>query len=154
MAQTWENPNPRSYFAASKGRAVIDPIWRHAAMLVVRLYPRVTLDVFIDDYHQSAQGTPREARKLIVAAGRNFTEEAQKHLRVRFADKKTAIVSSHQKLALSVALQLGSQKEAVKTQTVGLGVDVSAGKSRTVTSAQGRRRGYTNFPRGKPGCKR
>ena len=44
---------------------------------VVRLHPRVTLDVFIDDSHQSAQGTPREARKLIVAAGRTFTEEAQ-----------------------------------------------------------------------------
>ena len=31
MAQTWENLNPRSYFAASKGRAVTDPIWRDAA---------------------------------------------------------------------------------------------------------------------------
>ena len=39
-----------------------------------------------------------------MAAGRTFTEEAQKHLRVRFADQKTAIVSSHQKLALSVWL--------------------------------------------------
>ena len=65
-----------------------------ACILVFRL---------IDDSHQSAQGTPREARKLIVAAGRTFTEEAQKHLRVRYADQKTAIVSSHQKLALSVA---------------------------------------------------
>ena len=62
---------------------------------VVRLHPRVSLDFFIDDSHQSAQGTPREARRLIVAAGRTFTEKAQKHLRVRFADKKTAIVSSH-----------------------------------------------------------
>ena len=26
----WENLNPRPYFAASKGRAVTDPIWRHA----------------------------------------------------------------------------------------------------------------------------
>ena len=67
-----------------------------------------------------------------MAAGRTFTEEAQKHLRVRFADEKTAIVSSHQKLALSVARQLGLQKEAA--QTVGLGVDVSAGETRTVTS--------------------
>ena len=33
---------------------------------VVRLHPRVSLDVFIDDSHQSAQGTPREARKLVV----------------------------------------------------------------------------------------
>ena len=107
---------------------------------VVRLHPRVSLDVFIDDSHQSAQGTPREARKLIVAAGRTFTEEAQKHLRVRFADQKTAIVSSHQKLALSVARQLGLQKEAVQTQTVGLGVDVSAGKTRTVTSARRKKR--------------
>ena len=31
MAQTWENLNPRSHSAASKGRAVTDPIWRHAA---------------------------------------------------------------------------------------------------------------------------
>ena len=61
---------------------------------VVRLHPRVSFDVFIDDSLQSAQGTPREARRLVVAAGRTFTEEAQKHLRVRFADKKTAIVSS------------------------------------------------------------
>ena len=30
MAQSWENLNPRPYFAASKGRAVTDPIWRHA----------------------------------------------------------------------------------------------------------------------------
>ena len=87
----------------------------------MRLHPRVSLDVFIDDSHQSAQGTPREARKLIVAAGRTFTEEAQKQLRVRFADKKTAIVSSHRKMALSVARQLELQKEAVQTQTVGLG---------------------------------
>ena len=119
---------------------------------VVRLHPRVTLDVFFDDSDQSAQGTPSEARRLIVAAGRTFTEEAQKHLRARFADKKTAIVSSHQKLALRVARQLGLQKEAVQTQTVGLGVDVSAGKARTVTSA--RRRGYKKFSRGNPGCKR
>ena len=103
---------------------------------VVRLRPRVSLDVFIDDSHQSAQGTPREARKLIVAAGRTFTEEAQKHLRVRFADQKTAIVSSRQELALSVARQMGLQKEAVQTQTVGLGVNVSAGKTRTDTSAR------------------
>ena len=86
---------------------------------VVRLHPRVSLDVFIDDSHQSAQGTRREARRLVVTAGRTFTEEGQKHLRVRFADKRTAIVSSHQKLALSVARQLGLQKEAVQTQTVG-----------------------------------
>ena len=71
-----------------------------------------------------------------MAAGRTFNEEAQKHFRVRFADKKTAIVSSHQKLVLSVARQLGLQKEAVQTQTVGLGVDVSDGKTRTVTSAR------------------
>ena len=70
---------------------------------VVRLHPRVSLDVFIDDSHHSAQGTPREARKFIVAAGRTFIKEAQKHLRVRFADPKTAIVSSNRKLALSVA---------------------------------------------------
>ena len=107
---------------------------------VVRLHPRVSLDVFIDDSHQSAQGTPREARKLIVAAGRTFTEEAQKQLRVLFADKKTAIVSSHRKLALSVARQLGLQKEAVQTQTVGLGVDVSAGKTRAVTSTRRKKR--------------
>ena len=81
---------------------------------VVRLHPRVSLDVFIDDSHQSAQGTPREARKLIVAAGRTFTEEAQKQLRVRFADKKTAIVSSHRKLALSVARQLGCRRRQSK----------------------------------------
>ena len=30
MAQSWEILNPRPYFAASKGRAVTDPIWRHA----------------------------------------------------------------------------------------------------------------------------
>ena len=54
--------------------------------------------------------------------------------------KKTAIVSSHQKLALSVARQLGLQKEAVQTQTVGLGVDVSDGKTRTVTSARRKKR--------------
>ena len=54
---------------------------------VVRLHPRVSLDVFIDDSLQSDQGTLREARRLVVAAGRTFTEEAQKHLRVRFADK-------------------------------------------------------------------
>ena len=30
MAHSWENLNPRPYFAASKGRAVTDPIWRHA----------------------------------------------------------------------------------------------------------------------------
>ena len=107
---------------------------------VVRLHLRVSLDVFIDDSHQSAQGTPREARKLIVAAGRTFTEEAQKQLRVRFADQKTAIVSSHRKLALSVARQLLLQKEAVQTQTVGLGVDVSAGKTRAVVSARRKKR--------------
>ena len=95
---------------------------------------------FIDDSHQSAQGTPREARKLIVAAGRTFTKEAQKHLRVRFADKKTAIVSSHQKLVSSVVRQFWLQEEAVQTQTVGLGVDVSAGKTPTVTSARRKKR--------------
>ena len=31
IAQTWENLHPRFYFAASKGLAVTDPIWRHAA---------------------------------------------------------------------------------------------------------------------------
>ena len=30
MAQSWEDLNPRPYFAASRGRAVTDPIWRHA----------------------------------------------------------------------------------------------------------------------------
>ena len=55
---------------------------------VVRLHPRVSPDIFIDDPHQSAQGTPREAKKLIVAAGRTFTKEAQKQLRARFAEKK------------------------------------------------------------------
>ena len=60
--------------------------------------------------------------------------------RVRFADRKTPIVSSHRKLALSVARQLGLQKEAVQTQTVGLGVDVSAGKTRSVTSARRKKR--------------
>ena len=30
MAQSLENLNPRPYFAASKGRVVTDPIWRHA----------------------------------------------------------------------------------------------------------------------------
>ena len=99
----------------------------------MRLHPRVSLDVFIDDSHQSA-------RKLIVAAGRTFTEEAQKQLRVRFADKKTAIVSSHRKLALSVARQLVLQEEAVQTQTVGLVVDVSAGKTQAVTSARRKKR--------------
>ena len=107
---------------------------------VVRRHPRVSLDVFIDDSHQSAQGTPREARKLIVAAGRTFTKEAQKHLRVRFADKKTAIVSSHQKLVSSVVRQFWLQKGAVQTQTVGLWVDVSAGNTRTVTSARRKKR--------------
>ena len=72
--------------------------------------------------------------------GRTFTEEAQKHLRVRCADKKTAIVSSHQELALRVARQLGLQKEAAQTQTVRLGVDVSAGETRTVTSARRKKR--------------
>ena len=76
---------------------------------VVWLHPRVTLDVSLDESHQSAQGTPREARKLIVATGRTFTKDAQKHLRVQFADKKTAIVSSHRKLALSVPHHLGMQ---------------------------------------------
>ena len=52
------------------------------------LQPGVTLDVFVDDSHQSAQGAQREARKLIVAAGRTFTKDAQKQLRVRFAKKK------------------------------------------------------------------
>ena len=52
----------------------------------------------------------------------------------------TAVVSSHRKLALSVARQLGLQKEAVQIQTVGLGVDVSAGKTRTVTSARRKKR--------------
>ena len=93
----------------------------------MRLHPRVTLDVFIDDSDQSAQGAPREARKLIVAAGRTFTEEAQKHLRVRFADKKTAIVSSHQKLSAIRVAEGGSQT----------GVDVSAGKTQTVTYGLG-----------------
>ena len=107
---------------------------------VVRQHPRVSLDIFIDDSHQSAQGTPREVRKLIVAAGRTFTSEAQKHLLVRFAEKKTAIVSSHRKLALSVARHLGLQAESVKTQTVGLAVDVSAGKLRAATTAKRRER--------------
>ena len=31
LAQAWEDLHPRPYFAASKGRAVIDPVWRHAA---------------------------------------------------------------------------------------------------------------------------
>ena len=63
---------------------------------VVRLHPRATLDVFIDDSHQSGQGTPREARKLIVAAGRTFTKGVQKHLRVQVADKKTGHVPGRQ----------------------------------------------------------
>ena len=75
------------------------------------------------------RATPREARKFIVAAARTFIKEAQKHLRVRFADPKTAIVSSHRKLALSVAHHVALQAEAVKTQTAGLGVDVSAGEA-------------------------
>ena len=99
---------------------------------VVRLHHWVSLDVFIDDSHQSAQGTPREARKLIVPAGRTFTKEAQKHLRGRFAEKRTAIVSSQAHL-------LGLQAEAVKTKTVGLGVDVSAGKARAATTATRKR---------------
>ena len=70
---------------------------------VVRLLPRVTLDVFI------AQSTPREARKLIVAAGRIFTKEARNTC-VSFAYKKTAIVSSHRKLAL-VKPELRPQQE-------------------------------------------
>ena len=89
---------------------------------VVRLHPRVALDVFIDDSHQSAQVAPKEARKLIVAAGRPSTKEALKHLRFQLANKETAIVSSHRKLALSVAHHLGLQEESDKTQTVGLGV--------------------------------
>ena len=32
-AQAWENLHPRPHFAASKGRAVTDPIWRHAAVV-------------------------------------------------------------------------------------------------------------------------
>ena len=71
-----------------------------------------------------------------MAAGRSFTREAQKHLRVQFADNKTAIVSSHRKLALSVAHHLGMQEESVKTQTVGLGVGVSAGKARAATTTR------------------
>ena len=33
MAQTWENPAPQIFFAASKRRAVTDPIWIHAAVV-------------------------------------------------------------------------------------------------------------------------
>ena len=239
-AQAWEDLHPRPYFAASKGRAVTDPVWRHAAAVecraaseqetvsvwrdfaqfyerkehqilernaftfhfplpvlrvslaayqmqrvlvlhgevtptgyptrgvvagcaiatylvklyclpvldkVVKLHPRVSLDIFIDDSHQSVQGTPREAERLIVAAGRTLTSEAQKNLRVRFAEKKTAVVSSHRKLALNVARRLGLQAEAVKTQTVGLGVDVSAGKTRNATAAKRRKRMRETFRR-------
>ena len=81
---------------------------------VVRQHHRVSLDVFIDDSHQSAQSTPREARELVAAAVRTLTKEAQKHLRVRFAEKKTAIVLSRRKLALSVARHPGLQAESVK----------------------------------------
>ena len=95
---------------------------------------------FIGDSHQSAQGTPREARQLVVAARRTFTKEAQKHSRVRFAEKKTAIVSSHRKVALIVAHHLGLQAEAVTTRTVGLGVDVTACKARAATTARRRKR--------------
>ena len=114
---------------------------------VTRQHPRVSLDIFIDDSHQSVQGTPREAKKLIVAAGRTLTSEAQKHLRVRFAEKKTAVVSSHRKLALNVARRLGLQAEAVKTQTVGLGVDVSAGKSCEIRHLKKGVRDFAKAPR-------
>ena len=44
---------------------------------------------------------------------------------LKIKKKKTAIVSSHRKLALSEALQFRlEEEESVKTQTVGLGVDV------------------------------
>ena len=92
--------------------------------------------------------SPGHTKGGLVAAGRTLhTKEAQKHLHVRFADKKTAIVSSHRTLALRVAHHLGLQAEAVKTKTVVLGVDASAGKARAVTTLKRRKRLRSPFKR-------
>ena len=61
--------------------------------------------------------------------------------------RKTAIVSSHGKLALSVAHYFGLQEGSVKTQTVGLGNDVSAGEARAATTTRRRKRMRTALKR-------
>ena len=95
---------------------------------------------FIDESHPISPGHTNGRQEPHRGCGTNSHQGGQKHLRVRFADKKTAIVSSHRKLALSEAHHLGMQEESVKTQTVGLGVDVTAGKARAATTTRRRKR--------------
>ena len=95
----------------------------------VKLPPSVSLNSFIDDSHQSAQGPPDKVLREIVKAGNTFVLETRNHLQVVVATAKTAVISSHRRVAVGVAEELGMAASAVRQQTVELGVDVSAGSA-------------------------
>ena len=78
---------------------------------VVRLRPSVLLHVFIDNSHPSAQGPLGKVLKEIV--------KAEKHLHVVFVTVKTAVISSHRRVAV------------VKQQTMGLCVALALATQRT-----------------------
>ena len=76
----------------------------------VKLHPCVSLDIFIDDSHQSAQGPPEKMLKDTVMAGTTFVQastcsrsrlpipETTYWLVLRPA--KTAVISSHRRVAV------------------------------------------------------
>ena len=105
-----------------------------ACILVFRLMSSLTTRTGQPREHQGRPGNSH------CGCWTNLHRGSPETLACPFCSKKTAIVSSHQKLALSVARQLELQKEAVQPQTFGLEVDVSAGKTRTVTSARRKKR--------------
>ena len=90
--------------------------------------PFAQLDVYIDDFHLGAQGTPHGIQSVLVEASEDLALVIQEEFECSISLEKAAVVASSDTTLRLVRRGLG-EKAGVKTSTAkNLGVDFAAGR--------------------------
>ena len=96
---------------------------------VVR-HPQVDLEVYVDDFLQSATGTNEAVTTFLTEATEDISHIAEHQIRARLVPSKAAVVASNTTLARKLQAALGELAGEPVSVTEALGIDFAAARPR------------------------